>query len=101
LSAAASMANRSPTLGTRPTPPGSCHAPRMLLRRILVFAIAAAYVGYRAYLRLALARARRRGDTERERALLARASWATRWALGTALAVVLFLVLLVVLNSRG
>jgi len=72
----------------------------MLLRRILVLAIAVAYAGYRGHLALALARARRRGDTEREQALQARGLRVTRWAIGIVLAVASFLVLLVALNSR-
>ncbi|WP_151083930.1 hypothetical protein [Nocardioides cynanchi] len=72
----------------------------MLLRRILVLAVAVAYVGYRGYLRLALARARRRGDVAREQVLRRRSAAITRWAVGGALVVMAFLVLLVVLNSR-
>jgi hypothetical protein len=72
----------------------------MLLRRIVVLAIALAFVGYRGYLALALRRARRRGDSLRERELRARVTRITRWSLGIAVAVVAFLALLVVLNAR-
>jgi hypothetical protein len=71
-----------------------------MLLRILVLAIAASYVGYRGYLTLQLVRARRAGDTDRQQALRARASWAFRWAVGIWLLAGLFLLLLVVLNTR-
>lgn len=77
-----------------------CDAPGMLLR-ILVLAIAASYVVFRGYLGVQLVRARRAGDTDRERALRTRASRAFRWAVGIWLLAGLFLLLLVVLNHRN
>ncbi len=71
-----------------------------MLLRILVLAMAAAYVVYRAYLAVQLVRARRAGDTARVQALEARAFAMIAWAIGIVALGGLFLVVLVVLNAR-
>jgi hypothetical protein len=68
--------------------------------RVAILALFAAYVGYRLVVGLAIARARRRGDTHRVAALRRRAR-ASVWVVIGVLAVAgLFLAGLVALNDR-
>jgi hypothetical protein len=71
-----------------------------MLLRIGVLALGAAYVAYRLRLAVQLARARRAGDLERERALRARLPTILRWVAGTIVVIVVLVSVLVTLSTR-
>lgn len=68
--------------------------------KVVVPLLAAAYVGYRGALALAVVRARRRGDTARVEHLRRHGLGLYRWALGSLLVVSCLLVILVLLEAR-
>jgi hypothetical protein len=71
-----------------------------MMLRLGVLVLGAAYVGYRLRLALLLARARRAGDLDRERALRARVPTILGWLAGIVVVLVVVLTVLVVLSTR-
>lgn len=71
-----------------------------MLLRLGVLVLGVAYVAYRLRLALQLARARRTGDLERERALRARVPTLVRWSAGLVVLIFVVLAILVMLSTR-